>query len=171
MAHMEGLEGLDAMSAAAPPKDDDSGSEDFGSDVGSDLNAELFRDAEEWKKSKHARVEFEDRAAEDLEFPDEVDTPFDTPASERFQRYRGLKSFKTSRWDAYEELPTEYSRIWEVDGWKGFVNTKKKWHRYCVMEDLRTLTQGKMPKEGEAAVKALCPGNYVCVYLLSLIHI
>ena len=42
---------------------------------------------------------------EELEFPDEVQTPDDTPARERFARYRALKSFRTSPWDPYESLP------------------------------------------------------------------
>eukprot|EP01052_Picozoa_sp_SAG31_P003100 SAG31_NODE_116_length_24094_cov_38.884184_8_plen_210_part_00 len=45
-------------------------------------------------------------AAEDDEvFPDEVDTPMEGVARERFARYRGMKSFRSSPWDPKESLP------------------------------------------------------------------
>ena len=65
-------------------------------------------------------------AREDLEFPDEVDTPLDAPARERFARYRGLKSFRTSKWDAYENLPREYARCFMFQNWKGMGNRLAK---------------------------------------------
>ena len=43
--------------------------------------------------------------------PDEVETPVHITARDRFARYRGLKSFRSSRWDPKEELPLEYAKL------------------------------------------------------------
>ncbi|VDM19653.1 unnamed protein product [Wuchereria bancrofti] len=60
-----------------------------------------------------AEVEKYREARENEQFPDEIDTPLDIAARIRFQRYRALKSFRTSPWDPLENLPKTYSRIFK----------------------------------------------------------
>ncbi|EDO37178.1 predicted protein [Nematostella vectensis] len=77
------------------------------------------------------------RAARENEmFPDELDTPLDTAARVRFQKFRGLKSFRTSPWDPKENLPSDYARIFQFEN---FNRTKKR--VLSAEED----TEGAMP--------------------------
>ncbi|XP_077021633.1 pre-rRNA-processing protein TSR1 homolog isoform X2 [Tamandua tetradactyla] len=73
-------------------------------------------DAEEKMLEKYKQERLEEM------FPDEVDTPRDEAARIRFQKYRGLKSFRTSPWDPKENLPQDYARIFQF---QNFTNTRK----------------------------------------------
>ncbi|PIK34033.1 hypothetical protein BSL78_29143 [Apostichopus japonicus] len=68
-----------------------------------------FDEETELEMLKKYREERENEA-----FPDEVDTPMDD---------RGLKSFRTSPWDCKENLPMDYSRIFQF---QDFNRAKKK---------------------------------------------
>ena len=70
-------------------------------------NVNFAAEVDELEALKAARME--------ALFPDEVDTPMDVPARVRFQKYRGLKSFRTTYWDPKENLPLDYARIWQFE--------------------------------------------------------
>lgn len=81
-------------------------------DIESSSSEEEFEDDEDQFREdvnkisqKHVKhTDLEDRDREDMDFPDEVDTPF-KDARKRFQKYRGIKSLKTCDWDPFENLP------------------------------------------------------------------
>lgn len=68
------------------------------------------------KHQRHTDIETRDR--EDMDFPDEVDTPL-KEARKRFQKYRGIKSLKNCDWDPYENLPIEYAKIFRFQNIQG----------------------------------------------------
>lgn len=100
--------------------DDDVGMESDAEDVDDedlgDVNEYLANLVDDDPKKK--RIEFEKRALEDLSFPDEVDTPVDIPARERFHKYRALRCIKEGVWDPYESLPDEYLQICEFENFR-----------------------------------------------------
>ncbi|KAF5326304.1 hypothetical protein D9611_000357 [Ephemerocybe angulata] len=75
---------------------------------------DLEEEAEQLEKWRNRKREEED----DTAFPDEIDTPADVAARERFARYRGMRSFRTSPWDPYENLPRDYARIFQFEDFK-----------------------------------------------------
>ncbi|KAJ3404033.1 hypothetical protein HDU80_003377 [Chytriomyces hyalinus] len=104
--------------------------EDKKNDFDVDFNA--ADDARQYK----AYLESKKLAAadEDLKFPDEMDTPREIAARLRFAKYRGLKSFRTSPWDAYENLPIDYAKIFQFESFK---KTKTR-----IIKDLEELEDG-----------------------------
>lgn len=58
-------------------------------------------------------------ADSDVQFPDEMDTPDDRAARERFAKYRALQSFRSSPWHPKENLPRDYSRIFQFENFSG----------------------------------------------------
>lgn len=79
------------------------------------VDIDLQEERETFQKLKEARM--------DQMWPDEMDTPLDVNARTRFQKYRGLESFRTSPWDVKENLPRDYSRIYQF---KSFDRVKRR---------------------------------------------
>ncbi|TFK44273.1 ribosome biogenesis protein tsr1 [Crucibulum laeve] len=101
-------------------------------------NEEEEKQLNSWRNRKR---EEED----DLSFPDEIDTPMDIPARTRFQRFRGMRSFRTSPWDTYENLPRDYARIFQFEDFKR--------------------TERGVRKRAEQELGTVEPGTRVTVYL------
>ncbi|CAJ1065222.1 pre-rRNA-processing protein TSR1 homolog [Xyrichtys novacula] len=123
----------DMLDEAMYGDDEDINSQDAGS--GSEEEAEEEEEEEEVCSTERAGADqrYDDNMDEAAEeeglkryrearanemFPDEVDTPLDAAARIRFQRYRGLKSFRSSPWDAMENLPLNYSRIFQFQSFE-----------------------------------------------------
>ncbi|KAI5062820.1 hypothetical protein GOP47_0021367 [Adiantum capillus-veneris] len=88
-----------------------------------DDQSEMMIEEELTEESRQAELERLKAAhAADAEFPDEVDTPLDVPARQRFAKYRGLKSLRTSAWDPKESLPQQYGKIFSFES---FQRTRK----------------------------------------------
>lgn len=101
-----------APMAEEEPDDDDAWQH---ADGATEVDMEYEDDEVDAAAAKAAR-----RAAEtdDVQFPDEVDAPADVSARQRFARYQGLKSFRTSPWDPKEDLPTDYARVFAFENFR-----------------------------------------------------
>ncbi|KAI1106754.1 DUF663-domain-containing protein [Jackrogersella minutella] len=87
-----------------------------------------------------------DEAEDDKEFPDEIELHPNVLARERLAKYRGLKSLRTSPWNADEDRafqPEEWSRLLQVSDYQSSRNRSVR----------------------EALVGGVAPGTRVHVYL------
>ncbi|KAL8198930.1 UNVERIFIED_CONTAM: ribosome biogenesis protein tsr1 [Gekko kuhli] len=91
----------------------------------------LPEDVEKMEEEEAVLEKYQRERQEEM-FPDEVDTPRDVAARIRFQKYRGLKSFRTSPWDPNENLPRDYARIFQF---QDFFQTRKHVFRQLEEEE------------------------------------
>ncbi|KAI4100450.1 MAG: hypothetical protein L6R37_005485 [Teloschistes peruensis] len=86
--------------------------------------SEAFNDpslADDARELEAYRASRKTTAAEDREFPDEIELHPSALARERLARYRGLRSFKTSTWDtSYDKPyePTDYDRLLTIPDYR-----------------------------------------------------
>ncbi|KAF8327580.1 uncharacterized protein EI90DRAFT_3067300 [Cantharellus anzutake] len=133
----------------APQFNEEEEMEDIALDEGKrgafeDLDAaEEERQLESWRKAQAESRARQKEDETDLEFPDEINTPKDIPARQRFARYRGLRSFRTSPWDPFENLPLDYARIFMLEDYKRIEKSVRR----------------------KAAEEGVAPGTRVIVYI------
>ena len=99
-------EGQEVESSEGEEEQNDEMSEFGGTSIADDSFSLLDQEV------KQDDVEREKAARDDKHFPDEIDTPFGVLAKDRFQKYRGLQSFKHTPWDPKENLPSDFARIY-----------------------------------------------------------
>ncbi|CUS12601.1 unnamed protein product [Tuber aestivum] len=99
-----------------------------GTGFGDDAESEMFLDPapeQELQQIAEFRKSRVTESAEDQEFPDEIELHPNVLARERLSRYRGLKSLRTSTWEAEEDRPfqpADWDRLAKVTDYKSAKN-------------------------------------------------
>uniref|UniRef100_A0A1I8C088 Pre-rRNA-processing protein TSR1 homolog n=1 Tax=Meloidogyne hapla TaxID=6305 RepID=A0A1I8C088_MELHA len=138
----------------AQMEDENYGEGDFHSVVESTTMDETidFNDAD--VNDDHQKELFK-KERENRQWPDEVEAPEGINTRDRFKRYRGLKSFRTSPWDPKENLTRDYARIYKI------VNFKRT--RKLALEAAKQSFHAV--EEGDE--QYCSPGAYVTLYISS----
>ncbi|EFX06206.1 pre-rRNA processing protein [Grosmannia clavigera kw1407] len=133
----DGMEGLahDAQTEGAGP------SEYPQSEIYVEQNEE-----QEAEQLAQYRQQKRGEAEDDLEFPDEIELHPQVLARERLARYRGLKSLRSSPWNAKEDRPHE----------------PEDWRRLLQIPDYKS---SRIRAAREALVGGVAPGMRVSVHL------
>ena len=123
----EGNMGMDSRSVLGPADGNFDAAVRDPTEIGAPSEypqSEMFQNAapeEEAEQIAAYRAQRHDEAAEDLEFPDEIELDPNVLARERLAKYRGLKSLRTSAWDTEEDRPYEpddWRRLLEIRDYK-----------------------------------------------------
>lgn len=123
-------EGDMMMDAAPAPEDGIPFNHDAMTEAGGTEypQSEMFVDPspeDEAEAIEAYRASRKNEAEEDLEFPDEIELHPNVLARERLQRYRGLKSLRTSTWQTDEDKPYEpenWRHLLQIADYKGSKN-------------------------------------------------
>merc|ERR1719491_586515 len=116
--------------------DVDDGATD-GGEIAMDAAALAVADDEQERAARRKYLEERKERQQEAKFPDEIDTPMDTPggARTRFARFRGLRSFRTSQWHPQENLPIDYSKIYQFQDWPALQRHVKRGQAQAAQED------------------------------------
>ncbi|RPA94819.1 DUF663-domain-containing protein [Choiromyces venosus 120613-1] len=101
---------------------------EIGTEFGDDAKSEMFLDPapeQELQQIAEFRKSRATELAEDREFPDEIELHPNVLARERLSRYRGLKSLRTSPWEAEEDRPfqpADWDRLAKITDYKSAKN-------------------------------------------------
>lgn len=119
MASENGSENDDGMDVDDDDEEDDEDDESADDDDdGGDDDISVNDDVRDLPEHPEVVKTRQDLCQDDKLYPDEVDTPIDAQARQRFQNYRGLKSFKNADWDPFENLPLNYGRIFRFENFQ-----------------------------------------------------